>query len=251
MNITKPISLRNKLYALPRTLFVYLIVAPVALVFFLITLILAAIPKKYSEKMLFRFLYFIYVTIVRGLFLPVRMTGEENLPHEAAIFVANHESALDIPFLGMLMKGDPHFWYVFARFARMPFLGFLVRRIGVSIDQENAGADARALVIGIKQTANKKMHTLIFPEGGRFVDGQIHAFYSGFALIAKKTGRPVVPVLMHNIGNVYPPKSFFIYRFPVTLVIGPAFYYRDGEALKEFGDRVRDWFVEINKKMHD
>lgn len=250
MNITKPISRSEKIRALPRTLFAYCMGLPIILFLFIPALILAAIPVRYRPQTLFfGFLYCIYASIVKCVLLPVTVRGREHIPVEPAVFVANHESSLDIPLLGMLMQGHPHMWYVFAIFTRKPIFGFLVRRIGMPVDQENAAADARALASGIRRVNNVNMHTLIFPEGSRFNDGTIHKFYSGFSLIAKKTGRPVIPVLMHNAGKAYPPHSFFIYYAPVTLTIGPAFYYRDGESLQEFTRRVHTWFDETNARM--
>ena len=252
MSMQKSIPLSEKIRALPRTLFAYFMGLPIILFLFIPALIFAAIPARYRpEKLFFRILHLIYASIVTCVLLPVTTTGRENMPQTPAIFVSNHESSLDIPLLGRLMRGYPHMWYVFAIFARKPFFGFLVRRIGMPVDQANAGADARALVSGIRRVNHMNMHTLIFPEGSRFNDGVIHKFYSGFALIAKKTGRPVIPVLMRNAGKAYPPHGFFIYYAPLSLTIGPAFYCRADESLKEFTERVHAWFDEENERMHE
>jgi len=192
------------------TLFLCVIVG---MLFFVPALILVAIlpeRRRRDNKVIFWFLDMTYKGITHALLVPITIQGKNNIPDEPAIFVANHESSLDIPFFGALMNGHPHIWYVLDRFSRTPILGFMVRRLSVPVDQTSALKASRALITGIRLVDGKKRHTLIFPEGGRFIDGKIHDFFSGFAIIAKKTQQPVVPVMMYNLGKMFPPKSLLL-----------------------------------------
>jgi 1-acyl-sn-glycerol-3-phosphate acyltransferase len=176
------------------------------------------------------------------------MQGEENLPRDAAIFVGNHQSALDIPVMGSLCNGFPHVWLVLAYYVDTPVLGFFIRRMFIPVDRAHAGKAARSLLQVYRFIKDHQRHLIIFPEGARFIDGEIHPFYEGFAVLAKKTGRPVIPVLMPNNRVIYPPASFYIYPGAIKIIIGEPFYYKPDETDEQFTARVRDWFVRTNEK---
>jgi len=107
---------------------------------------------------------------------------------------------------------------------------------------------AKSLRQGVKFAQTHTSNILIFPEGGRFIDGAIHPFLQGFAFLARTTGRPVVPVYMAYNGLVYPPHTFFIYWHPLEVVIGPQFVYHEEENDEEFVARVYAWFVHEAKR---
>lgn len=229
-----------------RTLFCYLLVG-VLLVFTVvpIMLLLLVLPQKksYDNALVFWFMDMLYKGVLGATLVPVLVDGRENISDDPAIFVANHQSALDIIFLGSLVDGYPHVWYALSYYARIPVLGFFIRRIGVPIDRDNLTSAARSLIKGIKLIQGQKRHIMIFPEGGRFNDGTVHDFLRGFAIIARKTGRPVVPVFMPYNGKVYPPRSFFIYRHTLYAKIGEAFTYNENDTDETFSNRVHTWFV--------
>jgi len=66
--------------------------------------------------------------------------------------------------------------------------------------------------------------------------------------MAKKTGRPVVPVRIFNANKVYPPHSFFVYWHPVTIVVGKPMYINERESDDEFKDRVHEWFTKQTER---
>lgn len=248
MNTTKFIALSRKLCALPLTLITYFLGGVIIVLLFIPAFIIALIPAQFRpQKLFFGLLYAIYTSILWATFVRVKVVNKRGISRMPAIFVANHESSLDIPLLGYLMKGKPHFWYIFERYTSMPVFGYFARQIGISVSQRDSSVDARMLVQGIRKVAEKNISTLMFPEGGRFVDGTIHEFYAGFALIAKKLKQPVIPVYMHNPGAVYPPNSFFVYHKPITLVVGPEFYYTDDDTNDRFVQRIHEWFVKQAK----
>ena len=49
--------------------------------------------------------------------------------------------------------------------------------------------------------------------------------------------------MMYGLGDMYPPKSFFIYPEPIRVVIGKPFVYQESESAEQFSARVREWFV--------
>lgn len=209
-------------------------------------LLVAILPlgKRLHSRTIFRFLHIIYRGLLKAMFIPVSISGKEHLANlPQAIFVANHESSLDIAALGMLMEGHPHLWYVFIRFASTPILGFFVRRMTVIVNQDSPREAATALLQGIRLVEKYHVHTLIFPEGGRFNKGTVHDFSHGFAMIAKRTGQPVVPVKLCNLGKVYPPHSFLIYPQQVYIKIGAPCYFTEHDTEETFTHCVQRWFT--------
>lgn len=233
-----------------RTILSYILSIIVGTICFIPTLLLVALlPSRYryDNKLLFWFLDCTYQGICAAMFIRIKIRGKENLPQEPAIFIANHQSSLDIPVLGLVARGHPHIWFVLIRFAHTPVLGFFVRRMTAPVDQDSPTKSARSLITGLRLVKDKNRHVLLFPEGGRFNDGQIHDFFGGFVILAKQTGRPVIPVLMRNLGKVYPPHSFLIYHHRVELLIGAPLLMEPEETDEQFALRAHTWFENNNK----
>jgi len=102
----------------------------------------------------------------------------------------------------------------------------------------------RSLLNAVQALEKYRAHAIIFPEGGRHTDGEIHKFFGGFALLARKTGRPVIPVRIFNLNKVYPAGAFLAYRYPIYVVIGKPMYLYEGENDEAFKNRVYQWFIE-------
>ncbi|MEX0940442.1 MAG: lysophospholipid acyltransferase family protein [Candidatus Babeliales bacterium] len=234
----------NKVWLFFRSLVGYMIVGIVFLICSIPCFIIACLPAKwrYDNKVYYWFLNIFYKGIVWATFLPITIEGKENIPDKAAIIVANHQSSLDIPLLGSLVNSYPHIWLFLARFAKIPFFGFIVRRMNVVVDHSGLRRLISSLDTAFKIIQKHKSHVMIFPEGGRYIDNKIHKFLHGFAILAKKTGRPVVPVFMFGVNKVYPPGSFFVRPHPIHIIVGRSFTFEPDEQEDDFVERVYNWF---------
>lgn len=229
-----------------RSLASYLIFGILALPLVIPLTFLFMLPARYryDNKLLFWLGDLFYRLVIKSIFIPVKVLGTENLPKEPAIFVANHQSSLDIPLLGMLVHGVPHVWLATNYLLKSPILRFVLPRMAVLVDMETPRTAMRSLLKIIALTNNHHRHIMIFPEGGRYIDGKVHAFLGGFSLLAKELNRPVVPVYIHNVNKVYPPHSFLIHNYPVTVVVGKPFLYTEEQDEKHFKQQVYQWFVD-------
>lgn len=244
-----------RLLILLRTLVTYFLIAIAAPFFVIPCLLIMCLPEKYryGNRLFFWLADSFFKWVVFASFCPMKIEGKMNLPkkHQPVIFAANHQSALDIPVMGILSNKAPHVWFVLEYYINKPVLGFFIKRMFVPVDKSSGTRAARALLKLLKLIEDHKMHLIIFPEGGRFIDDQIHEFYRGFAIVAKKTGNPVIPVYMPNNGKIYPPYSFLIYRYPIKIIVSEPFAYGEGDTEESFTQKVYDWFLKTNKEYHD
>lgn len=233
-----------------RSIIGYLIIGILGIVCLIPLLIIACLPSRwrYDNRLYYWINTFYYKAVVFATFLPITIEGKNNIPYEPAIFVANHQSALDIPLLGSLMNGHPHVWMFLKRYAHYPVFGFIARRMNIVVDTSGLRKLVGSIHEALDLIKDKKRHVLIFPEGGRYTDNTIHHFFAGFAMLATDTGRPVVPVAMLNVNKAYPPYSFLVHPYPIKIVIGKPFFIQKDESEEQFIKRVHAWFVEQMEK---
>ncbi len=95
---------------------------------------------------------------------------------------------------------------------------------------------------------------VIFPEGGRSPDGWAQPFRGGAAYLARRTGRPVVPVYLHGTRHVAPRREEAghapggsgtegragrrLRRSPVSVLFGSPMTPAEGEDARRFGARI-------------
>jgi len=239
-----------RLYIFIRSLLSYFLTACAALIFFVPCLCIAALVPASSRRTngcLFWCLYMVSWAMTKTFFLKIKIEGISRLPPSPAIIIANHASALDIPLLEVVLGGKPHVWYALKRFFTTPILGFLLRRIAIPVDQDNPVQAARSFIKGISLCRTMDVYSVLFPEGGRYLDEKVHDFFSGFAIMARKLGQPVVPVKIRGLGIVYPPGSFLIHaEHPVEVIIGETFTIGSLETDQEFVERVKKWFMSVS-----
>ncbi len=181
------------------------------------------VPISYWAVVWFiRCLMFLYV---RGPYVE----GRENVPRTGGlIIVSNHLNNADpcvIPgvfnrrIITMAKK----------EMFRWPVISLLFRFIG-AFPVERGAADLGALRQA-QQVVNSGLALLMFPEGTRSRDYQLHAGFPGTALVAYRTGAPIVPVAITGTESI-PWPWVFIRPFigpRVNVRIGKPFYLARAE----------------------
>ncbi|MBN2267088.1 MAG: 1-acyl-sn-glycerol-3-phosphate acyltransferase [Candidatus Babeliaceae bacterium] len=193
---------------------------------------------------LFTLLDWWYRALLWAIATPLKVEGLKNLPRGNAIFVANHQSTLDLLMVGSLMRKHPHIWYALTYHAKKPVLGFFMRKLTIPLERERAAGAARDFLRSMRSLSSLPCHIIIFPEGTRFADGKLHTFLRGFAILTRRAERPVIPVYMPYNSLVYPPQTFWVYDHPLRMIVGEPIKLREGESDKEFTERVRQWFLD-------
>ncbi len=236
----------SSLKVIIRSLFAYILLL-LGFIFILLPcmILIKILPRKYAwrDRIIFRMLHVMYWIAIKATFVPVEIIGKENLlRNQRAIYIANHQSALDIPVVGYLACCNPQVWFALEYYVDKPIVGFFIRNIGVAIDRDDAFKAARSLVKALKILEDKPYSFVIFPEGGRFNDGTVHEFLQGYVVVAKRTGLPIIPIYMPNNGAIYPPGSLVVYDHPLKIVVGKPFRYTQEETEDQFAQRVFAWF---------
>lgn len=154
-----------------------------------------------------------------NLFHPVRCVGRKNLPAGAAVVCGNH-SAMSDPFFLVYAAGLKHRMRVMAKaeLMRVPVIGWLLKMAGV-FGVDRGKADVTAIKTAMKCLKDGQK-LLLFPEGTRVKngvdkDGNEGEAKTGAAMLAMRTGSPLVPV--------YIPEEKKWFRF-TTVIIGEAYY---------------------------
>lgn len=160
--------------------------------------------------------------IVRLTGSRITIKGVENIPKSGAtLFVANHQSYMDIPVMMSVIE-RPVGFVAKEELGRIPFFAqWIVYMKCVLITR----GDTRKALVAILQAAKllQQGHSLVlYPEGTRSIDGSLGEFKAGSLKAAQKGKAIVVPVAIDGARNVMPRNSFWMYKSDVTVTILPA-----------------------------
>ena len=150
----------------------------------------------------------------------VTVEGLEKIdPNAGYVFVSNHVSYMDTPVVLSHIPAQFRFMAKDGLF-RVPFLGTHLKRAGhIPVPKNNPREAMRALTEAGKAIREKNISVLVFPEGGRSLDG-LQAFKEGAALIGIKAGVPIVPVALQGTFDVLPMHSVHLRSGHVLLRVG-------------------------------
>ena len=161
------------------------------------------------------------VRMLVPLFGGLTVRGAENIPKEGPVIIAsNHAAHMDPPYLSQIMDRQLHMMAKEELF-QVPILGRYIRALA-AFPVKRGTADRAALREAVDRL--KQGHILgIFPEGTRSPDGTLGEAEKGFALIARQTGAPIVPVAMVGTNRILPKGAKWPRRHHVRITIGRPF----------------------------
>ena len=125
------------------------------------------------------------------------------------MFVANHNSWMDIPFMGIVVGWRNYKLISKAELGKVPILGRSIKVGGhVMVDRSSRKSQLKTFKDGMK-CLNDGVHLCAFPEGTRSKTGRLLPFKNGAFKMAIKTGSPIIPFSIVASGRLYSSQSFF------------------------------------------
>jgi 1-acyl-sn-glycerol-3-phosphate acyltransferase len=158
--------------------------------------------------------------VLRIALSPVCVIGAENFqPGRAAVYVSNHLSYMDTP---VVLNKLPFQFRILARhdLFKIPFIGWYLQRSGqIPVDSTSLRSTLASLNRGVK-ALQAGMPLVIFPEGGRSLNGQLQDFLSGPAYMAIRAQVPIVPMALIGTYELMPMNTYHLTPRPLFLVVG-------------------------------
>jgi len=169
--------------------------------------------------------------------IKVVVHGDENRRGDRHIFVANHNSGVEIFALFARLR-----WVKFvakAELFRIPIVGRAMRHAGmIPIERQNQ-LRARASIQQAGMVIESGASVILFPEGTRSRTYALRPFKKGAFVLAIEMQAPIVPVAIHGTLDIMPKGSLLIrpgrvdlHFLPPIETAGKAYEDRDALAVE-------------------
>jgi 1-acyl-sn-glycerol-3-phosphate acyltransferase len=173
----------------------------------------------------------------------VRVKGTERIPQGTCIFAANHTSSADAPAvvgaiprrIAILLKRSLFEWPIAGQAFHLALF--------IPVDRFDRESAIESLEKAT-QALREGQSFLIYPEGTRSPDGRLQEFKKGTAVMAIKSGVPVVPVACSGAHRVMEKRKLKIKPGDILVEfldpIDPTRYSLEqkDELLREIHDRL-------------
>jgi 1-acyl-sn-glycerol-3-phosphate acyltransferase len=218
------------------------VIAVVTSILSLLILLLAPFDDR-EGKLAYRIgeLWSWSVLEITGVRLKVR--GLDRLKKDRPyIFIANHQSHIDIPVMVQSLRGFQLRWIAKKTLAYVPFFGWaLLASRHILIDRANRAAAMSSLGKAKKKLA-AGISVVIFPEGTRGFHGRLGHFKRGAFLLAIKTKTPIVPVTISGSWSILGKKDWRLKSGVIEVFVHEpiAVDRLSGKDTEELTERVRD-----------
>ena len=135
------------------------------------------------------------------------------------IVMANHQSLFDVwALIGMLPLQLR--WIIKSDIKKMPIFGYALERMGhIYVDRRRRKDTALSLEEAL-QKMGERAAVVIFPEGTRSKDGHLQKFHKGGAIIAIRSGVPILPVTVNGGRFVLPKDTLALMPGKIEVVVG-------------------------------
>jgi len=131
-------------------------------------------------------------------------------------------------------------WVIKRELFWLPVIGQAIYALEpIAIDRKSGHTAVKQVLEIGKQRLNAGLWVMIFPEGTRMPPGTTRRYGLSGALLAEKTGEPIVPVA-HNAGDFWKRNAFLKCPGTVQVRIGKPIY-TNGRKPEEVNDEIQKW----------
>jgi 1-acyl-sn-glycerol-3-phosphate acyltransferase len=169
----------------------------------------------------------------------------ENIPAGPAIIFCKHQSAWETIALQAIFP--PQVWVLKQELIKVPIFGWALQMLeSIAIDRSSGRKAVEQIVEQGKQRLDTGKWIVVFPEGTRVAPGQRKKFGIGGAVLAERSGYPVV-LVAHNAGDYWRRRSLIKRPGVIKVVIGPTINPK-GKTAADIKDIAEQW---INETVDD
>ncbi len=172
----------------------------------------------------------------------IRCGGRELVPLSGGgLMLSNHQSNLDPVLVGLACNRRLNYVARKSLFKFAPFRWLINSLDAIAIDRDGTGLD------GLKETLRRLKRgeiVLLFPEGTRTPDGEVHPIKPGFCAVARRSGVPIIPVAMDGAWDAWPRQRKFPRRAVIHVQFGPPL---DPELIRTLTDE--QLMVEVERRI--
>jgi len=234
-----------KLYLGSTVLFLSMMLS--TLIFGPLVLLCSAFP--FSVRYKIANLWVKFVLLIARVFCGVRheVEGLEHIKDiQTAIVLSKHQSAWETIALRLILPTQTAL--LKQSLLRLPVWGWALATLKpIAIDRKNQRAALKTLLKQGKACLNEGIWVVVFPEGTRTAPGEVKKFNAGGAILAEKSGYPVIPVA-HNSGHCWPRYSFLKYPGTISVKIGPAIDTK-GRKAADINAEAAEWIAQAMKDL--
>ena len=166
---------------------------------------------------------------IGGVSLRVRRDGELD-PARAYVFMANHQSNIDIPVLVQALAPFQLRWMAKRELLRVPFFGWALWASKHVIVKRTRSKDMVAAMDSARQKLARGLSVVVFPEGTRSADGRLLPFKRGGFRLAERAGVDIVPITLNGSGLLMGRGEWRLRSGEVEVHIGAAIAADGGDA---------------------
>ncbi len=198
-----------------------------------------------------KYLFFLFVVkpfvyVVLG----INVKNPQNLPKKGpAILVANHNSHVDTLVLmslfqmEMINKVNPVAAADYFFNTKMRRLIFKTLLGAIPINRVREGFSRENIFAGVNEALENEHILIIYPEGTRSMDSEIHEFKAGVAHLAKSNPEvPVIPIFINGPDRILPKYDNLLVPFICDIYVGEAVRFgqiENGDK-KVFTQKIQD-----------
>jgi len=212
-----------------------LIITPI---FSVLAILLFPLPAVTHSRIVSSWAYLAMFWLKLTCGLSFRVIGKENIPQQACIVLAKHQSAWETIAFQVIFP--PQIWVMKRSLLLIPFLGWAFAALKAIAIDRGAGREAlKQMVDQGKDRLARGLWVVIFPEGTRIAPGKKGKYHIGGAWLATHTQATVVPVA-HNAGEFWRKNSFIKTPGVITVSIGKPIN-TSGLKPDELNHMVENW----------
>ena len=191
--------------------------------------------------------------ILRAAGTEVRVVADPGVDSKTRyVFIANHQSYLDIPAL-LVSVAQPIRFMAKKTLFQVPVFGWGLKAAGfIPIDRKD-----RSKALASFRLAGERIRmgnsVVVFPEGGRSKTDQMQPFQRGAFLLAMRSDLDVVPVGIIGTREAMPATRLIIRPGPVTIRVAAPIPVADYPASRrdELTERTREEIESLLRQSHN